>query len=277
MMTFLAAGLTVGTGTLVAQERPDGGPSAAAVLPDAPSATMAAADDGVPIEDVPHSEATVRSSPKHVLLDLGHIAISPAYIRTRDLKWLLPLAAASGAAFAEDTRTMHEVVSQNPGFNDLAGNVSDGLRDGFIVVPAGLFVVSHVTHSEHSKEAGILGMEAMLDANILAEGVKLVTFRERPYVDNGRGNFFVGKAGPNGSFISGHAITAWSSAAVLAEEYRSPWAQVGIYTLATGTSLTRVLGQQHFPSDVLIGSATGWLIGHYVYRAHRHWHVAPRG
>jgi membrane-associated phospholipid phosphatase len=34
--------------------------------------------------------------------------------------------------------------------------------------------------------------------------------------------------------------------------------------------ITRVLGQEHFPADVLVGGAAGWLIGHYVVRHHRH-------
>jgi len=70
-------------------------------------------------------------------------------------------------------------------------------------------------------------------------------------------------------------MLAWSAAAAMAEEYRSPWAQAGLYSLATGVSLTRVLGQEHFPTDVLVGSATGWLIGHYVVRR-RHRHDALR-
>ncbi len=37
---------------------------------------------------------------------------------------------------------------------------------------------------------------------------------------------------------------------------------------ATGISLSRVAARQHFPSDVVVGSALGYLIGHYVYRAH---------
>jgi membrane-associated phospholipid phosphatase len=46
-----------------------------------------------------------------------------------------------------------------------------------------------------------------------------------------------------------------------------------VYSAATGVSLTRVLGQEHFPSDVLVGGAAGWLIGRYVVRRHLHWHV----
>jgi membrane-associated phospholipid phosphatase len=41
-----------------------------------------------------------------------------------------------------------------------------------------------------------------------------------------------------------------------------------LYSAATGISVTRVLGQQHFPSDVLVGSAAGWFVGHYVYHKH---------
>src|SRR5665213_3984245 len=151
---------------------PDGAHGVTA-LPDAPSALMAGADDDVPIEDVPHSEATVMNLPKHILLDMGHIAISPSYIRTRDLKWLLPLTAASAAAFATDTHTMREVVSHNPSFNNTAINVSDGLRYGFIGVPVGMFLAGHVTRNEHTTESGLLASEAMVDAKIVEEVVKL--------------------------------------------------------------------------------------------------------
>jgi membrane-associated phospholipid phosphatase len=120
------------------------------------------------------------------------------------------------------------------------------------------------------RETGLLGGVAMVDALVVDEVVKLCTFRERPYVDNGEGQFFRGSAGVDSSFISGHSMIAWSSAAVMAGEYNKPWQQVAIYSGAAGVSLTRVMAQQHFPTDVLLGSAGGWLIGHYVFRAHHH-------
>ena len=73
------------------------------------------------------------------------------------------------------------------------------------------------------------------------------------------------------SFPSSHCVVAWSAAAVIAGEYPSRWTQFLIYSAATGVSLTRVMGQQHFPSDVLVGSAAGWLVGHYVFHHHNHW------
>ncbi len=103
---------------------------------------------------------------------------------------------------------------------------------------------------------------------VVEQGMKLVFWRERPSADNQRGKFFQTGAGVDSSFPSSHSLLAWSSAAVIAEEYPSRWTQFGVYSAATGVSLTRVLGQQHFPSDVLVGSAAGWLVGHYVYRKH---------
>ena len=55
---------------------------------------------------------------------------------------------------------------------------------------------------------------------------------------------------------------------MIAAEYSRPLAQIGVYAAATGVSMARLMGQQHFPSDLLVGSAAGWLVGHYVYKRH---------
>lgn len=245
-------------------------------LPDAPSYSEAQpqqqgqAPEHIPLEDQPHPEVTLLGLPKSMASDAVHIFTSPAYIRTRDLTWLLPLAGVSGAAFATDSHTMRDVVSRNPSFNQTAVNVSDGLLYTSIATPVGMYAWGKIKGDERSRETGILASQALAEAYAVGELVKVVTFRERPYIDNARGNFFSAPSKLDSSFISGHSVIAWSSAAVIAGEYHNPWAQLGIYTAATGVSLTRVLGQQHFPSDVLIGSSVGWLIGHYVYRAHHH-------
>ena len=54
----------------------------------------------------------------------------------------------------------------------------------------------------------------------------------------------------------------------MAHEYPGPLTQVAVYGLATAVSASRVLGKEHFPSDVVAGAAIGWLIGRQVYRAH---------
>lgn len=239
-------------------------------LPDAPTPSIPAANEPIPIEDQPHSEVTVHGVPRHMAADAVHILISPSYLRTQDLAWLLPLTGAGAAAFATDTHTMRDVVSRSPSFNQTAINVSDGIRYGFIAAPVGMYAFGKLKSDERARETGILASQAWIEAYVVGDLVKLSSFRERPTANNARGDFYIGTSGADSSFISGHSLVAWSSAAVIAGEYRNPWAQLGVYTAATGVSLTRVLGQQHFPSDVLIGSTVGWLIGHYVYRAHHH-------
>jgi hypothetical protein len=207
-----------------------------------------------------------------MLNDGEHIVVSPIYLRRSDLKWLLPLTGAAAAAFATDTHTMTQVVSSNASFNQANVNLSNGLVYGMIALPASMFAVGEASpQHDHARETGILGGEAIGDAYIVDQIVKLCAWRERPYQDNGQGEFFIGNAGADSSFVSSHSMVAWSSAAVIAGEYHSRWVQLGVYTAAAGVSATRVMGQQHFPSDVLLGAASGWLVGHYVFRAHHHW------
>jgi membrane-associated phospholipid phosphatase len=99
--------------------------------------------------------------------------------------------------------------------------------------------------------------------------IKVIARRERPTVDNARGKFFQPGTGLNSSFPSSHAIVAWSSAAVIASEYNGPLTQISAYGLAGGVGVTRILARRHFPSDVLVGSAVGWMIGRYVVHKHR--------
>ncbi len=102
---------------------------------------------------------------------------------------------------------------------------------------------------------------------VVAEAFKTVTRRPRPNIGSGQGKFGTGAA-LDSSFPSIHAALAWSAASVLAHEYPGVMTKILGYGLATGVSLARVTGKDHFPSDVLVGSAMGWLIGRQVYAAH---------
>jgi len=54
----------------------------------------------------------------------------------------------------------------------------------------------------------------------------------------------------------------------MAHEYPGTLTRILAYGLATTVSATRVTGQQHFASDVIIGSALGWYLGRQAYRSH---------
>ena len=90
--------------------------------------------------------------------------------------------------------------------------------------------------------------------------------RERPLQGSPhyQGNFWQG----GDSFPSEHAAAAWSIASVVAHEYPGPLTSILSYGLASAISVSRITGKQHFPSDVLVGSAIGWFVGEEVYRHH---------
>ncbi len=225
----------------------------------------------VPDAPQPQEPVTLRATPMNILKDQGAIWSSPVHLHESDFKYLIPLGLAVTVAITTDHQAMTEVVSTDPSFNNANTNASNALTAPFIAAPPIMFAVGQFGHNDHAREAGILGSEAMLDSLVVEQGMKLIFWRERPLVDDSKGKFFQTNVGWDSSFPSSHSMIAWSSAAVLAEEYPSKLNQLLIYSAATGVSLTRVLGQQHFPSDVLVGSAFGWMIGHYVYKKHHRW------
>ncbi|MGO4516097.1 phosphatase PAP2 family protein [Terriglobus sp. 2YAB30_2] len=260
--------------------QPQTNPATQANLPNAPSSLITAKPHGqgkIPLEDIPHPPVTLKQIPLNVVGDTYRIFTSPIYIRPGDFRWILPVAAATGVSLTQDSHVSRDIVSHDPGFNNAADNVSYVLEYGYVGGSAAMYGIGIATHNDHLRETGLLSGEAEADAQIFQQIVKLASFRERPNnVDNYAGNFYQLSSGTNSSFISGHSITAWSAAAVIAAEYPSPWKQVAIYSGATATSLTRVLAEKHFPTDVLLGSIAGWMIGHYVVRAHHHFPIYRR-
>ena len=230
--------------------------------------TLAAAPaNALPAAPTPQIPVTEKGMTRAILKDQVAIWTSPLQIRPHDLFWLLPLGAATGVTLATDTDTMRD-VSRNPTFNKDSVNASNSLIGSEIAIPVTLYGVGLLNGNAHARQTGILSGEALADSIVLDEVTKIIFRRERPLYNNAAGDFFSSNAGTDSSFPSSHSMLAWTLAAVVAGEYPSRWVQVGLYSLATSVSLTRVLGQEHFPTDVLVGGAAGWLIGHYVFRKH---------
>ena len=61
----------------------------------------------------------------------------------------------------------------------------------------------------------------------------------------------------NNSFPSGHTVTAFATAAVLALYTRSRWLHLLLILLAVGAGYSRIYLSQHFLEDVLAGSLIG--------------------
>jgi membrane-associated phospholipid phosphatase len=200
---------------------------------------------------------------KNIVSDQKAIWTSPFHLRWADGSWLFPLAAVTGGFFATD-RAVPPALSTSPKKLNRYTSFSNYGVYSLIGAGGGLYVWSKLSHDEHQRETAILAGEAAIDAVGIDTAFKYAFGRERPNQDHGLGNFFEHGV----SFPSDHSAVAWSIASVLAHEYPGPLTQVAVYGLATAVSASRVMGKQHFPSDVVVGAAIGWLIGRQVYRAH---------
>jgi hypothetical protein len=268
-MTFGILILAIGNiGTAQSPSVPDPQPPSGNIsnaLPDAPMPQAAHQSAAVPNED---DAVTLRKTPINILKDQAAIWTSPVRMREHDFAVFVPLVLATAVVMTADHQVMSSPRLVNPSLNSHADTASNGLLAGFVAAPVIIYGLGQIHHDDHATETGILSGEAMVDSLVVDEVMKAVTMRERPTLDNAKGRFFQSSVGLDSSFPSTHSMIVWSSAAVIASEYSGPMTKITAYGLATGLSAARVLARQHFPSDVLVGSAVGWLVGRYVFRKH---------
>jgi membrane-associated phospholipid phosphatase len=251
--------------------------SAGGGLPDAPQPQIQQAQNQNPQMQAQDPQpvigsgdtVTIASTPRHILSDQAAIWTSPVRLNDSDALGPVLLVLATAVVITTDHQVMADHVPVNASLNNEAVTASNGLLGGFVAAPVIIYGLGRIHHDDHAAETGILGGEAMVDSLAVDEVLKAASMRERPTVDGARGRFFQTSVGMDSSFPSTHCIEAWSSAAVIASEYGGIMTQITAYGLAAGVSATRVLGRQHFPSDVLVGSAVGWMIGRYVVRHRR--------
>ena len=213
-------------------------------------------------------DVTIRSMFLNVPRDQFAIWTSPFHAQLSDLRWLVPLGLTTGVLIGSDQHSLarEKVTTANINRSNQLANF--GIA-GMFAVPAFAWAVGETTGNRREQETGLLTGEAVLDSLVVDEGLKVLTSRNRPMLNDGKGDFFNGitKTSLNSSFPSNHAILSWTIASVIAHEYPGPLTQVLVYGGASAISIARVTGRQHFPGDVVAGAAMGWLIGRQVYRS----------
>src|SRR6267154_564234 len=200
---------------------------------------------------------------KNIAKDQKALWIGPKNLRLVDADWLVPLGGAAAAMFVTDS-TYSRHLSNSPSRIKYSKDLSNYGLASMVGIGGGLYLWGHITHDDHKIETGILAGEAAIDSLAPVYAMKYAFGRERPLQDNYRGRF--GQGGV--SFPSEHAAAVWSIASVIAHEYPGPLTSLFVYGLASAVSASRISAKQHFPSDVLVGSAIGWFEGMYVYRKH---------
>ena len=207
--------------------------------------------------------ADIKKFTQGIVFDQKFMWTSPARFKLSDAEWLVPAAGITTGLITTDPRISHELtrnshVSESATFSNVGLAVFGGTS-------AAMYFLGIKDEDSKLRETGLLSAEAAVDGLSVDEVLKYAFRRNRPYQDNGQGAFF--QSGGT-SFPSAHATTSFAIATVFAEEYPGPLSKLLSYGLATGVSLARVTGQQHFASDVFVGGVMGYLIGRSTYRNH---------
>jgi membrane-associated phospholipid phosphatase len=205
--------------------------------------------------------------PKYILQDQKAIWTSPIHTVKADVKYWVIFGAATTALVATDRWTVKQLPNSSSQVSVSTWGSRVGSAYSLIPITAAFYFVGSGTHEERFRETGLIGFETLIDSSLVVEAMKLVADRARPLESDGKGHF---EDSPNGrwssGFPSGHAINVWALASVVAHQYPHPRiVPILAYGLASTVVVARVGARQHFPGDVVAGSAMGWFIGDYVY------------
>jgi membrane-associated phospholipid phosphatase len=209
--------------------------------------------------------------PRYIVQDQKAIWTSPFHTSKANAKWWAIFGGTTVVLIATDKWTAKQLPNTNDQLAVANWTSRVGAAYSLLPISGAFYFIGLGAGNEHFRETGILGFEALADAAIVGNVIKLTTRRERPLEGNGDGAFWGSKSSVlNASFPSGHAISTWALASVVAHEYpHSILVPIVAYGLATTVSASRFAARKHFASDIIVGGAMGWFIGDWVF-AKRH-------
>ena len=216
---------------------------------------------------------------KRFAADQRDLWTSPIRVRPHDAKWLLLLGGTAAGLMAADHSIMqHNTLSAaNMRTSVNFSNVGLGAMVG---LGGALFLWGSRKGDDQKEEAGLLSGESAISALVATTIMGYALGRERPYADDARGDSFraENRFPPTIPPSPGRWPAWWRTG------YPGKLTKLFAYGLASAVSVSRVTGNQHFPSDVLVGGAMGWLISRDIYDKHHDgslggapWGGAPAG
>jgi membrane-associated phospholipid phosphatase len=207
----------------------------------------------------------------NILQDQKDLWLFPLKMSRED-HWL-PTVIVAGVTAGLLTADAHDApfFRQTRVFNDFNHAFPSTITMSEVVAaPASFYAVGLLTKDPYARKTGLLAGEALADVTILSEVMKAVTRQTRPVAIPPRGNFsdtfFNAKGDPFSSgFPSGHTISAFAVATVIADRYgkRHRWVPFLAYGAAALIGFSRVSTQAHFPSDVFVGAALGYAVAQF--------------
>jgi len=152
-------------------------------------------------------------------------------------------------------------------FFEAGATLGDGVEQGSFAL--GVYVIGRAAHSARVGALGADLVDAQIVNGVVTQGIKGAVHRKRP-------------TGSNHSFPSGHTSATFATAAVVQAHYG--WKVAApFYALGGYVSISRMVDNQHFASDVIFGAAVGIVsgraasFGHGLHRVSVSPVALPRG
>lgn len=124
------------------------------------------------------------------------------------------------------------------------------------------------------RNVGLLIFETYIYSGLVTLIFKSFFGRWRPFALQGEFSFYGLTLGPNEqlSFSSGHASVSFALSCVLASTTKNVYLKIFYYLLAVITSFSRMYHDQHWFSDVVMGTYIGILISTMLIQMHKEKH-----
>lgn len=205
--------------------------------------------------------------------DAKALLISPASWKSREWIQFGAIGGAGILAYTQDENLQKFFSShQNQTTDHLSTFFFEPLGNGAVtsLIIGGFYLGGRLSDNKRLSGTSLIAAKSFITASIGTQIIKHLTHRHRPYQDAiADHNVWEGpfEGFDFTSFPSGHSAAAFSVATVFAFEYRETvWVPILAYTLAGGTAISRLYDNKHWASDVLIGSALGFVTGRFLWK-----------
>ena len=185
-----------------------------------------------------------------------------------------------------DKRIAGELQEPSPQTNRVLKNLARDVRliadPGSLIIGTSMYAVGRLAHMKELADLGLHGEEAIGVATVVTTAIKWTAGRARPYVvrDTNPSDFRLmrgfSKGSDYSSFPSGHTMSAFAAAAVVANEASRWWpgsqwyVGTAMYAGASAVALSRMYDNKHWATDVIMGAGIGTFAGNKVVRfSHR--------
>jgi membrane-associated phospholipid phosphatase len=161
------------------------------------------------------------------------------------------------------------VDAQNSNLINTMGNLGDSFGSPYLLLPLTASIAGYGFLSNNTKltDTSVQAFSAGIITGGLTKGIKALFNRHRPSSGDAHDVFdgpsFSGSE-TSQSFPSGHSSVTWAMSTIFSENYKdNSIIYYGSYGFATFISVSRAFQNEHWVSDIIIGSA----IGHFIAKS----------